>query len=116
MQPVTPISDTEIVGDFDSLSQHIHNWVEVELSEFEETHPKTEIEDFFSNGGNSDAARLLKEHSSFGEYLVRYEIYRILQEQMLGDEIYLLGLKEEYKDTLEIAEKSMLQLKPHRGV
>lgn len=116
LQPAAQTPDTEIVNDFDSLAENIHTWIEVEISNFEKTNPKARHQKFFSSGGNTEIAKILRKFSPAGEYLVRYEIHRFLQECIMGDDIYLLGLSEEAIETLQIAENSMARLKPPRGM
>ena len=116
LQPTRHITDAEIVNDFESLSQHIHNWIEVELTKYEQANPEAQEKDFFSGDRNGASVKFLQRFPQAGEYLARYTIHRYIQEYMFADEVYLLGLSEEITDTLERAEVSMEQLGPPTGM
>lgn len=116
LQPAAQIPDTEIVSDFNSLAEKIHRWIEVELSDFERTNPAIRNQDFFSSDSNADASKIIRKYPEVGEYLVRYEIHRYLQEHMLGDMVYLLGLPENVTSILQRAQDSMARLQPRKGM
>ncbi len=116
LQPAAQTPDTEIISDFESLAQHIHNWIEVEINDYEKLCPKAVSKDFFSSGGNEHVTMILRRLPDVGEYLVRYEIYRFLQEIMLGSDTYLLGLPDDIMDTIKRLEDGMAKLKPSRGM
>ena len=116
LQPKVPTPDNVILKDFETLSEQIVCWVDDELVKYERLHPMAGSKDFFSPGGNRDAASFLKKFPDAGEYLVRFHIHRFLHNVIFGKKVYLFGLSEEQTKTIQDAEEGMANLRPPRGV
>ena len=116
LQPADQVPDTEIIDDFEFLCQQIQNWIKVELSNYEAANPQSKIEIFIYNSKEAITAALLRKFQSVGEYWVRYEIHRHLQEYMLDDEIHLLGPEDHVLNIFRKIESSMTKLDPPRGM
>lgn len=116
VQPAAQVSDAEIVEGFESLCQRITNWIDEVISTYEDSHPGAGLERIFSAGHSESASRLLQVFPEAGEHLVRYQIHRHLRRYMLGKDVYMLGLSEEIKRALQIAEEGMEYLEPAKGI
>ena len=115
VQPSVQIPDTEILNEYECISQQILSWIDGEIRNFEKEYPDVPSEKLYSAGEDSDMIGLLKRYPDTGEYLVRRRIHRCLQEHIWNKNIYLVGLPSEIVQALEAAEQSMATYDPPRG-
>lgn len=115
LQPVAQATDADISRDFESLCQRINDWVESEMSLFEEGHPNVQPGQMFSAFGSPELNTLMQKYSDIGEYQIRKMIHHGLQKIMFGGDVYLFGMPLNLVQTLQRAEQSMAMLEPRRG-
>ena len=116
LQTVTQISDSIISGLFESLSQHIVQWIDMEVAAFEKANAEDDLDRIWSIGGDKVAATFLRLHPHAGEHLARYLIHRFLQNNIFGKKIYFFGLPDETAQLLRKAELNMAELDPPKGM
>ena len=117
MQPVPQIPDTEVTRAFEQVCENVASWVDAELLLFEGAHPDSQPGQLFC-GGSSHlyCANFLQGCPNFGEYLVTYEIHRLLQKSILNSNSYLFGLNQEVTELFKFLESSMSNAKPAKGI
>ena len=111
LQPITPLPDSLIVKNFESISQQIVHWIDAEV----EQAYQDETEQIFSAQSGVEATTFLEHSPAAGEYLARFLIHRFLQFHVFSAGILLFGLPEETQMWLQKAEESMAKLQPPRG-
>ena len=116
LQPVVRVTDADLSRDFESLCQRIDDWIEGEVSLFEDAHPNAKPGQMFSAVGSLELNKFMQKHSEFGEYYVRNIIHHHLQEIMFGREVFLFGIPDDLSQVLQGAEQSMAMLEPRRGM
>lgn len=116
LQPVVQTTDADISMDFESLCQRINDWIEGEISLFEDAHPNAKPGDMFSAVGSAELKTFLHKYSEAGEYPVRYIIHHHLQEIMFDKDVFLFGIPQAFAWMLRGAEESMAMLEPRRGM
>ncbi len=115
LQPVTQATDADILRDFQSLCQRINDWIESEISFFEEAHPNVEPRQMFSASRSPEMNNLMQKYPDVGEYQIRKMIHNGLQKIMFDRDVYLFGMPLGLVQTLQKAEQSMAMLEPRRG-
>lgn len=117
LQPVVQTSDADIRNQYETVNQQISNWVDDEISQFEQRANKDAARnmEIVSGRGNPNAAELLRQIPEAGEYLIAYIIHAYIQENVFGKHIYSLGLPEDLTRTLKRIEHGMAKLEPSRG-
>lgn len=119
MQPASQITDSTIAQNFESLDDAINDWIDTEIARFtdkwQSKHGNTEPKLFHHNDDPALIDFLLKYPDTGGEYVIRYEIHRCLQEALFGDDTILVGLQADSVNFLLCIEQGMRGLKPPRG-
>ena len=113
VQPLVHTSDTEILSQFESLSQQISGWVDAEICAAEANMGSNTR--LFSEGENNEEAEFLQKFDHAGEYLLVSITHQRLLDKLFGEHVYLFGLPLGTVDILQKAEKSMATLTPQRG-
>lgn len=116
LQPVAQATDADISKDFESLCQRINDWIEGEISSFEDAHPNAKPAEMFSTDGSPGLHTFMQQYSEVGEYLVRNIIHHHLQEVMFNRDVFLFGISRNLAQMLQGAERSMAMLEPRRGM
>ena len=116
LQPTVPTPDNVILKEFECLSVQVASWIDDEIVQYERLHPMAGPKDFFAPGTNQNSASFLQRFPEAGEYLVRFHIHRFLYNMIFGKGIYLFGLSEQERKTIQVAEKGMANLRPPRGM
>ena len=114
LQKVAQTPDSTVCQELELLSQQIIHWIEAEVAAFEKAHPERP-DHIFSAGQDEDASAFLRLNPGASEHLVRHLIHRFLEKYLFGEDMYLLGLKEETTKMLRKAESAMASLDPPRG-
>ena len=114
LQPAPPLTDSEILRKFESISQQIVNWIGAEVFAFEKAYPNG-AKQIFSVEKDREAMIFLNAHPAAGEHLARFMIHRFLQVHIFSEDIYLFGLPEGTQSMLRKIEESMAGLDPPRG-
>ncbi|KAL9116714.1 MAG: hypothetical protein Q9187_006758 [Circinaria calcarea] len=115
--PLNQTPDTDIIRLYEQMSDQISNWIDEERFQFEELKSQQagNSMNFISDGGNYEAAKVLREFPEADEYLVLSAIYAFLQEKVLGENVYYVGMGEATRNFLRRIENHMAILKPPRG-
>lgn len=117
LQPIVQMSDAEVVGLYETVSQQISHWIDEEFLQLErcntqETGSTTQL---ISDGGSLEVANFLRKYPAAAEYLVSSMIHMYLQDMVLGKHVYFLGLDGDTSNFLQEIEHSMAGLSPSRG-
>lgn len=115
LQPIDQVPDDSIVQAFESFCRTVADWIEDEVTIFEDRHENASSSVLFSAGENDKYCNWMKTCPNFGEYIVRHTIHCFLQKHIFGKEIYLVGLASQTKKLLQEAEEGMSTLQPPRG-
>ena len=119
LQPLSEISDSEILQRYETLNQQIVSWVDDLFSELDKEitrHEATgEVPLPLVKTDNDYMEALISEHPNAAEYLVRSYIQYYLHSVVFGENSYLLCLPDDMVATLEHVEKHMHSLVPQRG-
>ena len=116
LQTVTQTPDSIISKLFESLSQHIVQWIDVEVAAFEKANAEDDLDHIWLVGGDNKAVTFLRLHPHAGEHLARYLIHRFLQNNIFGKKTYFFGLPDETAQLLQKAELNMAELDPPRDM
>lgn len=115
LQPAAQVTDADISRDYESLCQRINDWIEGEMSSFEDAHPNAKPGQMFLATGSPEINTFIQNHSELGEYLIRNMIHRRLQGIMFDKDVLLFGIPYDLVQVLQSAEQSMAMLEPRRG-
>jgi hypothetical protein len=115
LQPTAQVTDADISREFEFLCQRINDWIEGEMSSFEDAHPNATPGQMFLGTGNPELKTFIQDHSEVGEYVVRNMIHHQLQGIMFGRDVFLFGISFDLGQVLRAAEQSMAMLEPRRG-
>lgn len=117
LQPVTQLTDSDILKQYETLCQQVSNWVDNELSKFEDKsgYPVNDTR-IITDGGSNSIKRLLNSTPEAGEYLVSAEIHENIQRHFFGENVILFGLSQNITGFLHCVEEHMATLEPRRGM
>lgn len=117
LQPIIQLTDSEILKQYETLCQQVSNWVDSEISKFEDKsgYPGNDTSTI-TDGGNTRFKRLLNSASGAGEYLLSAVIHANIQRNFFGENVILFGLDQGATKFLHDAEEYMAMLQPRRGM
>lgn len=117
LQPVIQLTDSEILKQYDTLCQQVSNWVDNEISKFEDKSgsPGNDTRTIV-DGGSTRIKRLLNNAPGAGEYLISAIIHTEIQCNFFGGNVILFGLDRSFSELLHEAEERMVKLEPKRGM
>ena len=119
VQPMSQVSDSNIVQRFASLDDRICDWIETQISRFMDKCQARYRGDqlkLFDHGGDPITRAFLAHFpDTGGEYMVRSIIHHFFQKHLFGDKILLFGLDDHLVGVLRLIEQSMSRLQPQRG-
>lgn len=117
LQPVVQLSDSEILKQYETLCQLVSNWVDDEISRFEDkfgtaAHDTQVIVD----GGSIAVKKLLDKVPGAGEYLLGSVIHTKIQQAFFGENVVLFGLHPNDASLVFSTQEHMVKLQPERGM
>ncbi|MCJ1388770.1 hypothetical protein MMC18_001620 [Xylographa bjoerkii] len=116
LQPLHQTSDTEIVSQYEQVSQGITSWVEEIMAEMTEEILTNEMNvlTVCRSAEIAHARHLLFKYPSAAELVIHHEIFRILHSEIFQDNVFLTVLGEKFTNLFYDIEDGMRQLEPVR--
>ena len=116
LQPAVQVTDAEVVRDLDSLCKNVTDWIEGEVSRFENANPNEKSEILFSTDSWRNAGRFMRKYPDTGAHLAGFFIYHHLINELFADRFLLLGISREMTECLWSAQEVMAKGNPPKGM
>ena len=116
LQPVYQVSDSDIVNDFEMISQNIIKWIDDKIETIEESYIGGPSVKIFQIKSNREARSLLQHYPDCGEYYARRLIHIQLCEKIFTDSIAIFGLSFAQERLWLAVNDSLRGLQPPRGM
>ncbi|MCJ1269841.1 hypothetical protein MMC22_009734 [Lobaria immixta] len=117
LQPVVQLTDSEILKQYETLCQLVSNWVDDEISRFEDKFGAAAHDTEASTGGGSSyVKKVLNSVPGADEYLVSTVIHMKMQEAFFGEGVILFGLDPGIAGLVLSTQQHMAKLQPERDI
>ncbi len=115
LQPLSQISDSEIVNEFEAINDNIIKWVDARIDTVEEVSPHISDVELFQTDPKSTAAEFMQQFPNVGDFYTRSLIHRHLIDLIFLKSFNLFGLSRNETILLKKIGNSMRELQPKRG-